>query len=53
MAEQSEGKKREAKLRDKLSEIYFLDAMLRFALLASLCSAIFCRAKKGPFCVQE
>jgi len=39
MAERS--KKREAKLRVKISKILIFDAKLRFALLASLRSAIF------------
>ena len=41
MAERSEAKKRFLKLRVKLSKILIFDAKLRFALLASLRSAIF------------
>jgi len=41
MAERSEAKKREAKLRVKLSYISSIDAKLRFALFTSLRSAIF------------
>ena len=41
MAERSEAKKREAKLPVKIFKIFIFDAKLRFALLASLRSAIF------------
>ena len=40
MAERSEAKKREANLRVKISHFLIFDAKLRFALLASLRSAI-------------
>ena len=43
MAERS--KKREAKLRIKISKILIFDANLRFALLASLRSAIFSKTE--------
>ena len=43
IAGRSETEKREAKLRVKISEIEIFDAKLRFALLASLRSAIFRR----------
>ena len=41
MAERSEAKRREAKLRVKISRTLIFDGKLRFALLASLRSAIF------------
>ena len=41
MAECSEAKKREAELRVKNQNFRYFDAKLRFALLASLRSAIF------------
>jgi len=42
MAERSEVKKGEAKLRVRNENLKYFDAKLRFALLASLRSAIFC-----------
>ena len=45
MAEGSEAKKREAKLRVKIFKFFIFDAKLRFALLASLRSAIFSEIK--------
>ena len=45
MAERCEAKKREAKLRVKNQNVVIFDAKLRFALLASLRSAIFSEIK--------